>query len=504
MLSPKQLAQKLDERFRVLTGGDRTALPRQQTMRALIDWSYDLLSDGERDVFRRLSIFAGSFTLEAAAAVCVHLDDVVVFDLLSSLVDKSLVQAEPLEAMRYRLLESTRQYAREKLIDAGEYDATALAHARAFVDFAERIDVAWETTPDRDWLTQIEPEVENIRAALGWAFGERGDLVLGQSLAAAFSKGWWYLASGEGMRWVKLARDRVDANTPAPVIAALDHSEALLSIVLNQHKAARAAAERAVALSGELGDRLRLADAHCLLGIALTRLGDAGQGEKLLHQALSEARALKARKQEAYVLQRLADAYDETGDILTARQFYDQALAAARPAGAARLASISAVNLAEMDFRGGDAQTALQLVRESMTAFREFHDTRDLANAKFNEAAYLVALQRYDDARVSAREALTAARDMQWPFGIIVTLQHLAGIAALRPNADAPRAARILGYVDAAITGLGTTREYTEQHEHDAAIAAIHAALGADELAKLMTEGTNCSEDQAVAEALLI
>ncbi len=147
VLAPRQLAQKLDERFRVLTGGSRTAMPRQQTMRALIDWSYDLLSPNEQRLFRRLAIFVGGWTLETAGTVSAGdqaAEDAIesweIFDLLSSLVDKSLVHTEETEdGMRYRLLESMRQYGRERLAEAGENAAVARLHAVAMLALGEEL-----------------------------------------------------------------------------------------------------------------------------------------------------------------------------------------------------------------------------------------------------------------------------------------------------------------------------------------------------------------------------
>ncbi|MGA9944267.1 MAG: adenylate/guanylate cyclase domain-containing protein, partial [Candidatus Cybelea sp.] len=250
VLSPQQLAQKLDERFRLLTGGDRSALPRQQTMRALIDWSYDLLSGDERALFRKVAIFAGGLTLETATAVCSGgaIDEMAILDLLSSLVDKSLVHAELVgSGTRYRLLESTRQYAREKLSEAGEYGAVAHAHANAYAALAEQLDDLRETLPDRAWLSRAEPELENFRAALAWAFRAPGDALLGQRLAGGLPRVWLAFATAEGQRWVHTAQELVTNETPLPVLAALDLAEAMLASALVQHKAALAAAERALA-----------------------------------------------------------------------------------------------------------------------------------------------------------------------------------------------------------------------------------------------------------------
>ncbi|MGZ3496907.1 MAG: ATP-binding protein [Vulcanimicrobiaceae bacterium] len=507
VLSPQLLARKLDERFSVLTGGDRSALPRRQTMRALIDWSYDLLSNRERTLFRELSIFGGGFTLETATAVCSKgdMEEIVVLDLLASLVDKSLVQAEPVRSgTRYRLLESMREYAREKLTDAGEADAVARAHARAFVSLAEQLDGGWETTPDRDWLAQVEPEMENFRAALAWAFGAKGDALLGQRLAGTLRRVLWPLAVAEGGRWVQIAQKRVDGNTPTAVVAALDLAEAQLAQTVTQSKASLAAAERALERSRKLADPLLVAEAELRAGQALVQLGRIAEGEALLHDALVKARALGARKVVSLVLRLLAFARSFAGDVAEARQLLGEALTTARACGAERQTALIANNLAEDEFQGGNPESALRLAREALTLFRAFHDAQMIATALCNETAYLVASRRYDEARLSAREALTATRDAEYSVGLACALQHMASTAALRPGSDVRRAARLLGYVDARFAALEALREYTEQHEYDAVIPALRDALGAAELSKLIAEGSTWSEDRAVAEAMLV
>ncbi|HKU69032.1 MAG TPA: adenylate/guanylate cyclase domain-containing protein [Candidatus Baltobacteraceae bacterium] len=513
VLSPQQLAQKLDERFRVLTGGDRSALPRQQTMRALIDWSYDLLSNDERALFRKLAIFAGGFTLETAAAVCSdgELDEIVVLDLLSSLVDKSLVQAEDAgSATHYRLLESTQQYAREKLREAGEEATVAKAHALAFVALAEQLDETYETTPDRLWYAQAEAELENFRAALAWSFGGQGEVLLGQRAVSALRFAWWQLRSAEGRRWVQAAQERITDDTPETVVAGLDLTEAHCASALNQHKAALTPAERAVARYRVLHDPRRLAEAERIAGNSLLYAGNIAEGEGLLQHALEEARTHGARKLAASTLGSLATARQIAGDVAGARDCSALAIAAARTAGAERLAALVALNLAETEFVGGDAARALQLADEAVHAYRTLRGTRAVGVVLGNMAAYLVALQRYDEARTAAHQALTAVRDTQHAVMLAFTLQHLAAIAALRADAgdgrldDLRRAARTIGYVDACLAALEALREQTERREYDAMLPVLRDALGTDELAKLMAEGGAWSEDQAVAEAMLI
>jgi predicted ATPase len=504
VLAPQQLAQKLSERFRVLTGGDRSALPRHQTMRALIDWSYDLLSEEERRLLRKLSIFAGGFTLEGAAAVCSSdgIDELATLDLVSSLVDKSLVQMDPIG--------TTRQYAREKLLEGGEYEGAASAHAAACVSLYEELDVAYEATPDRAWYARAEPELENLRAALGWAFGARGDVRVGQRLAGTLYTLWVNVGTAEGRRWVQTALATLDADTPAETIAALDLAEANFDASLTQHKAALVAGERALERYRKIGNTLAVAYAEQRVGNALLYLGRIEEGEAFLTSALATARTLGARKLTSNALRSMADARDVAGDIDAARPLYAESLAIARGIGAERRAAAVAVSLAEAEFRAGNFADALQLANEALAAYRTLNDINSAALVLWNTAAYLIALGRYDEGRNVARESLSAARDAQLEVGTTFAVQHLAAICAsnLRPDSDRSdrmsRAARLLGFVDGRLAALEALREYTEQQEYDKTLSALIDALGPTECARFMGEGSAWSEDHAVSEALLV
>ncbi|HET6277010.1 MAG TPA: tetratricopeptide repeat protein [Candidatus Cybelea sp.] len=518
VLAPRHLAQKLDERFRVLTGGSRAALPRQQTMRALIDWSYDLLSAKEQRLFRWLAIFSGGWTLEMAAVVCADdkaTEDVVesweVLDLLSSLVDKSLVHVDQSESgVRYRLLESMRQYGHERLADAGEDAVVAKAHAVAFLALGEELHRVFETTPEHMWLARAEPELDNFRAALTWAFETHGDVRLGQRLAAALLPAWTRFVAAEGLRWIQAASTHA-TEMPASLEAALDLAEAAIATALSQPKTARERAERALALYNDLGNHLRIAQARHLLGRALVHLGEAEEGETMLTAALNEARATGVHSVIADVLQSLAIARSHAGDVAGARPLFAEALAMFRSVSAERVCSHIAGNLAEAEFHEGNALEALQLENEALASYRRFNHKLGTAISLCNIAAYLIALGRYEEARISARDGLAAARDTQWEVGVAWGLQHLAATAALRPADDAgdvrgdrPRAARILGYVDARLDAMEALRQYTEKQEQDKSLSALRASLGEDQLAKLMAEGATWTEDQAFGEALAI
>ena len=512
VLSPKQLLQKLDERFRVLTGGDSNALPRQQTMRALIDWSYNLLPEEERALFRNLSIFVGGFTLETVTAVSGDetRDELAVLDRLSSLVDKSLVQTDPAaDETRYGLLESTRQYASEKLIESGKYEAVAGAHATAYLALAEKFEQTYDVTPDLVWFSQAAPELENWRAALTWSFGARGDVVLGQRLACCTALHYApYIGAAEGRRWVGTALQRVDTTTCASIAAKLELSDAALAIVLSQHKAAYAMAERAFARYREIGDPLGIARAQRILGRLLLLIGRREEGEGLLREALANARSLVVRKLEGWALEGLAWARQEAGDIEGVRTYSRESLAIANQTGAVGLAADASTNLAEAEFRAGNVPAALEVGLEGLLIQRSRNDP---TIALCNIAAYLVALERYDEARSYGLEALTVTRDAQYEVFFAFALQHLAAVAAHKPgdNAehvreDRTRAARLMGYVDARIAGLDALREYTEQQEYDKIFSVLRRTFGEHELASLIRDGQALSEEQAVAEAMLV
>jgi predicted ATPase/class 3 adenylate cyclase len=513
VLSPKELAQKLNERFRLLTGGDKSALPRHRTMRALIDWSYDLLSDEERAFFRKLSVFAGGFTLETAAAVCgdAATDELGVLELLTSLVDKSLVQSDAAETVtRYRLLESTRQYAREKLTEHGEEPAAARAHAAAFLALAMRFDHFYDSTPDDEWFPHVEPELENWRTALEWTLLARGDVPLGQRLAGELGREWAFLTAAEGLRWIQCAQKTSDETTPLDVLARLDLAEAQLAGVLLLHKVCYVAADRALARYRELGDARRIAESQRHAGRALVFTGKAAEGEAVLREALDQFRALGARTLVGATLENIAIARNAQGDLAAARSYFTEALAIFRSTGAERLKASLASNLAEAEFWDGNAEAAIKLSQEALASDR-LTTFNNRALLMGNMAAYWTSLERYDVSREHAREALRTARDTHYEVALLWALQHLAAIAALRPapderreRDDRARAARLFAYVDARLGVLEALREYTEIQEYEKVVNVLESFFTANELKQLRGEGEAWPEEDAVAEALRI
>jgi non-specific serine/threonine protein kinase len=407
-------------------------------------------------------------------------------------------------------LESTREYAREKLVDAGEHDAVSRAHASAYLALAERFDRNWPVTPNHAWRAQAKPELENWRAALEWALAARGDVRLGQQLASALH--WVSLGSArEGRRWVRAAREAIDGQTEAAIAAALDLMQAQLDSTYGLYKACYTVAERALERYRELDEPLRYADAQRLAGHALVLLGRCSEGEPLLAEALAAARRLGDPKGAGLALLSLGIARDVLDDVAGARSRYAEALATATLSGNDELMASVSTSLAEAEFRDGDALTAIRVAGEAIAGYRAINHAPRAAMVLGNIAMYLVALGRYDEALSSAHEALGPLRDEQKNFAIAYTLQHVAAIAAFRPTEALEaahdgrlRAARLMGYIDTRLTALEALSAYNEQRECDRILSALREALGVDYLVELMAEGREWTEDQAVDQALLV
>jgi predicted ATPase/class 3 adenylate cyclase len=501
-----ELFTRLDERFRILTGGSRTALPRQQTMRALIDWSYDLLAPAEQALLRRVAVFAGGWTLDAASGVCAD-EDVQAWDILdqlTSLVDKSLVVADMNEAvagsakLRYRLLESTRQYAAEKLAASGERERLRRRHAEYFAQVARRSGASWSTTPTRTWIAPLDIEIDNLRSALDWALAEKQDPEIGGVLASELWPFWFELGmSAEGLRYIEAALEREDALSK-PTLAQLWYAH---SVCLNALFAkARDSAVRAKQYYQELGDIAGTMRAQIRHGETLTRLRLPDEAVGELTEALKFFSDTGDRRWANYALSSLSRNALWRGDVQLARDRSAQVLIEARSQGDDRLTSVSLNNLAEREFSIGNVGRAIELARESLAHDRNRKDAAALGFGLINLAAYLLSQGELDEARNLAHEGLRRASDVQNSVLIACAIQHLASIAAIRKDYEC--AALLLGYTNTFFTS--TFREPTEQREYDATISELREGLGEVRMSELLQRGATMPPEQATADALKI
>lgn len=501
VLSIPNIARRLDDRFKILTGGSRTALPRQKTLTALIGWSYDLLSTQEQMLLARVAIFAGGFGLDAATAVCggEGIDATSVLDLLSSLADKSLVVADTSgEQERYRLLESTRAFALEKLTAANDRERLTRSHALYFRELAQAADEGFFASPNTAWLSHAELELDNYRAALAWAVTDGKDVPLGAAIAAGLDR-LWSLGGlmVEGRYWMALAQAGLDETEHAREAARLWLALANLSHAKPKHDQA----VRALTLYESLSDHQKSAWAMFCLAFALYQMGRIDEANRECERTLAAMRELGERRGIAagFNLRALICRYPG-GDFSEARSLFAQAIEIHKSLGDGDGATTVLGNLAELEFLGGDVVQALALVREAIDINIRGKNAVMLALDHTNLAAYCIAAGDLEGAREAAREGLKWALQGQHTLGIAIVLQHFALLLALRNHVRA--AAQLLGYVNAQFQVLGYGREYTEQWSFEKLMNAIHEHLGESEIATLAAEGAAWTEDRAVEIAM--
>ncbi len=497
ILAPMQIRARLDERFALLMGG-RTALPRQRTLGALIDWSYDLLDESEQTTLCRLAFFTGSFTLEAAEAVAGD-GDLDVLRLVEALCDKSLIGVEAESSVgvpvRFRLSESIRMHASQKIADPAERERLLQRTFDWCLAIAEEAFACWTTLPSDRWQWLYEPEVENLRGVLSLALEQRKAVALGQRLVALSRRLWGRLAPSEGLHWIAVARRLSTSETALETVAGLVLADAHIRIALGQHVAALATAHEALAACRALTDEVATGEAAMFVGFTLARLERTAEAQPYLLEALDVFAKRGERQLRAHALVDLAILYTQESDYARARTHFTAALTEFRSTENRRGIYAVTVNLAEIEYRIGDAASAVRTIARALAAERE---TREASVWLGNMAAYQIALERWDEASATARECLTLARR----FGVeqveVRALQLLAAIAALRDDAGMDhvrigalrsRATSVLSYVDARLAAMTERRDYSEQIEYARVENALRTALGEREYDAAYREG---------------
>jgi predicted ATPase len=493
-LTVEQLAQRLDDRFRVLTGGG-AALPRQQTLRALIDWSFDLLAPAERTIFVRLAIFRGTFTAAAAAEVCGE-PGIDVEPALASLADKSLLAAR-LDGGRFRLPATTAQYAAEKLLRSGEHDAVARRLAAWARRFAERAGDAWETTPEQEWRDAVERELDNVRAALEFTLGRGREPLTGAAIAAGLSH-FWRREKREGRRWFEAALAELGDEAPPELCARLALG---LSWTLPVGRQSLEAAQRAVREYRALGDQRCLAMALLNLGgVMRAEPGWVERSEAAFTEALALAQATGFRRLIPSLLGAVADRKRDRGLLGEARALLEQALATAREERNLLGLATALSRLAEVEFDAGDFAAARRYGAEATETDGKRNAETAVSADRCDLAAYAIAEGDLAAACEQARAVIAMADRVDQPVHVAIAVDHLAVVAALR--GDVERAARLMGFSDGVFRRLAYTRQPVERRGEQQARAILAERLDEDELIALAAQGEALGRDDAVAEAL--
>jgi predicted ATPase/class 3 adenylate cyclase/Flp pilus assembly protein TadD len=502
VLSPQQLAQRLGERFRVLTGGDRSALPRQQTLRATIDWSFDLLDERERALFRRLSLFAGGWTLQAATAVCSDdgdADDLQMLDLLSALVDKSLVATEELaDGLRYRMLFSIREYALERLREAGEAETIAEKHARFYAGLVREVQPLVDTLEDAEWRRLLGAEIDNLRAAIEWTIFQGNERAAGLSLLADLEWPELITNSQEALLWYEHAAELVDEKPDSFV-----HSRILRHYAVLEYQVGRpvATCERtalqAVEIARATSDANEIARALATLGACYRSAGRFDEAESKLSEAYESPESL-SRITANTVLRIWAVNDLQRGEIDLARRRFSEVVRLERPGSEAHASAL--LNLGELEFATGHVESARAAARQAENTYAALNSVY-LVLLLSNLAAYAMADGDIDAARGHLRDALDLHNRSRSGW-LHMVLENHALLAALL--GDHERAVELAGFAGAAYGSRGEVRQYTERYGYERLIALLREVYSSDELARRMGEGACLTEEQALARAAAI
>jgi predicted ATPase/DNA-binding winged helix-turn-helix (wHTH) protein len=494
------LRARLKDRLKVLTAGGRATDARHRTLRGTVAWSFDLLDEADQAVFRRLGIFAGGFSAEAAVAILARErdDEWTILDAIFRLIEKSLVVVDAGEPPRYRLLETPRLFALEQLEAHGETAATAARHAAYFEAFLAGCYEAWETTPDEAWLARAAPELDNVRAALDWALGceeARGTAI---SLAGAAARLWDKMALlGEGRRYLERAEALVSDEAQAEVAARLFRQIGNFWHTSDRPRAL-AALGRAEALHRATGDRLNLGAVLALMGPVRSFLGQQEAGASALQEAREILEHSVYQKSLLNVFNNLGVLAVIADDMKRAREHFERALSLARRAGAASVEVRMLLNLAEAEFLLGHHDAAAARGHAAVSYMRGVGSQGDLGWALVNLAAYQLVAGRRAEAVETGREALTLAR-LTGGYILRACLQRWALLAAMADEYF--DAARLTGFINAGHAAAGESREPTEQRLYDDLVALLKTRLSQEDYVRLMDEGAALQEAQAVAMA---
>jgi predicted ATPase/DNA-binding SARP family transcriptional activator len=390
-LAPEQVASRLHDRFRLLTGGSRTAVPRHQTLRATIDWSYGLLRPPARLLLDRLSVFSGSFSLEAAETICGagRVLPEVVLDLLTELVEKSLVEVLERDGIaRYRLLETVEQYGRERLTERGEAEELQRRHAEFFLSVAEAAEPHLTSSARSEWLEPLKREVHNFRTGLQWSRGADTELHL--RLIGSLRMLW--LACGnyrEARHWCETALALPDAAVPTRARAAALLTAGAIAAMQMENALGREWLEESERIWRDSGDTRQ--HGYAQLYLAATRLEvDLDGATVMLRAALAGFRAIGERFGESIVLTALGVALQSRGEHQDATRVLEEAVAAARELRIDHNTALPLQFLGSSLFRQGEVERPISLLREALTSLQRDPEYLYLSRALWMMAAMLI------------------------------------------------------------------------------------------------------------------
>jgi len=542
-LRPEQLVAGLADRFALLSGGFRDLPDRQRTMRGTIAWSYDLLPPDEQTLFRRLAIFAGGFTDEAAATLFPSTDPGEIQARLDALVDKGLIRVDETSGdLRYAMLETIREYGFELLDQRGELAGAGQAHAALCVALAEAAGPELTGANQTDWYERLDREQANIRAALDRLIRDAdadGELAL--RLAAPLWRFWWSTGySREGRAWLEEALAAAPDASPEIRARAL-YAAGELAEALADYDHAVTRYRDALEIRQVLNDRVGVAEILNGLGIIARNQGDFARAEELHLEALSLLEPAEgSRRKLASVFNNLGSVAYFRGERERARHYWEQAVAIVRELGDQRAMIAVLGNLGALALMEQDAERAVALHQEALTLARRLDDFNGVTRGLINLAGALYAHDDFATAKPLYEEALGRCRDTGDRYAEAVVLydlgkiaegsddldlaathfaeslalfqeaRNLPGVAAClerigtlaEKREEDARAVTLYGAAETIRTATGAAREPVDNGEYERSLGAARARLGEDAFATAWAVGAALSTDDAVAEAL--
>lgn len=510
VLSVEQIAKRLDDRFRLLTSGNRTALERHQTLHAAIDWSYNLLSPSEQILFRRLSVFVGGWTLEAVESVCVNetIRSEDILNLLEQLINKSLVIADEWQwESRYRMLETIRQYANEKLFEKGESDSLRDQHLEYFRNLAAQAEPELNSEQQVVWLSRLETELDNIRAALVWAHNG-GSVTAGLHLAVRLRKFW---TSSYHFREPALALENF-LSKPLPadqlqLLAQAHFVKGWLEYLLENSVVALAHANESERLCLQLGlaGKADLAKVrNMLVSIQVFQEHNPIRGLEIVEENLKLLQEIDDHEGMQHAMNARAVALTQMGDLIGARKAFEECLMLAREWGDNISAANANEGLAGIALEEGKYEEARQRCESNLLFYRQASIT-----LKFDEQLWILgatAIREEDYARAKAyyTECLLFDRQIGWPRNQLAEcLIGFAGIANAEKRFE--RGAQLLGAAETDVEARGTVpmplAKY-DQKEFERLVETLCKELGDAAFEALSAKGRAMTMEKAIAFAL--
>ncbi len=536
VLDVDQIATRLDDRFRLLTGGSRTALPRQQTLRALVDWSWDLLTDAERILMQRLSVFAGEMSLEAIEFVCAdeQVDVYDLLDLLAELVNKSLVltQHDEGQETRYRLLETIRQYAQEQLVVKGNVEKFRNRHLQYYLQFAKQAEPELIRSDQVLWLKRLGKELDNFRTTLSWAW--ETNVEAGLRLVCALWRFWYRGYSREGGTWLEqfiakaenipdelraealfmlgsfnLSQNNLDharqlAEQSLALYEALEdeqgiiRSRMVMSVFLDR-EAQKEQLLEGLAAYRRIGDKMGIANALAWLAHGEIEINNFDKGIAYLQESLALYRELGHIDGVGEVLSKMGQAHIWQGNYEAARPVLQESLEVQLALGWVG-SSWHMHNFGAFYVRTGDYEQARHYYQKGIYISQQTGDKRIWSWSRVNLGYIAIFEGKLDEAHQTLTEILRYFAKVYDDIGIVFAIEGLARIAVFRGNYET--AVILYAWTDIAREDINDLRPPVEQADVEHDLATVQESLDEGTYEKWREQGKQMSIEEAVAFAL--